>query len=88
MDALRDLWKESGLEDIQTRETTVQRTFNDFTEFWSLTTTGPSIRPILASMNPADLETLKSRVLDALPADASGRITYTARANAIQGCTS
>jgi len=36
-------------------------------------------------MAPADIEKLKARLAERLPADASGRITYQARANAIKG---
>jgi hypothetical protein len=36
-------------------------------------------------MSPEDAELLKSRVRARLPADAAGRITYGARANAVKG---
>ncbi len=85
MEALRDLWTKAGLQALDTREITVQRTFADFDDFWSTSTITGSIRPTLGAMPSGDIEKLKSRVRARLPADATGRITYDARANAIKG---
>jgi hypothetical protein len=85
IEAMRDLWRGAGLEAIETREITVQRTFADFEDFWAISLLGSSIRPIVAAMSPADIDLLKTRVRARLPADAAGRITYEARANAVKG---
>ena len=85
MEALRDLWTDAGLNAIETREITVQRTFADFDDFWTTTLMAPTVGPIVAAMASDDVERLKTRVLARLPADAAGRITYGARANAIKG---
>jgi ubiquinone/menaquinone biosynthesis C-methylase UbiE len=85
MEALRDLWTGAGLDAVETREITVQRTFADFDDFWTTTLLGSSVGPTVAAMAPADVELLKTRVRARLPADAAGRITYDARANAIKG---
>ena len=85
MDALLDLWTGAGLGAIETKEITVQRSFSDFEEFWT-TTLISSLGPLVAAMNPGDVERLRMRVRERLPADASGHITYEARANAIKGC--
>ena len=85
MEALRDLWTGAGLEAVETREIAVQRTFTDFDEFWMTQLKFPSVGPVVAAMAAGDVETLKSRVRAALPADAEGRITYGARAHAIKG---
>jgi SAM-dependent methyltransferase len=84
MEALGDLWMGAGLEAIATREITVQRAFADFDSYWN-NSLGPSIAPIIATMAPSDVERLKTRVHARLPADAAGRISYEARANAITG---
>ena len=44
-----------------------------------------SIKPMLAALSAGDLEKVKSRVRDKLAADAAGRITYGAFANAVKG---
>ena len=85
MDALRDLWIGAGLEDVQTREITVHRTFANFDDFWMTNLKSPVLRPTVAAMKAGDVETLISRVRARLPADADGRITCSARAHAIKG---
>jgi SAM-dependent methyltransferase len=85
LEVLRDLWTDAGLESIEMREIAVQRSFADFEDFWNSSTITGSIRPTLADMAPDDVEQLKARVRARLPADAQGRITYGARANAIRG---
>lgn len=85
MEALRDLWAGAGLDAVETREITVQRTFADFDDFWTISLLGASIRPMVAAMASDDVERLRTRVQARLPADAAGRITYSSRANAIKG---
>jgi ubiquinone/menaquinone biosynthesis C-methylase UbiE len=86
MEALRDLWTDAGLDAVETRDITVQRTFADFDDFWTTSVVGSSVGPIVAAMPSGDVERLKTRVRTRLPADAAGRITYSARANAVKGC--
>jgi SAM-dependent methyltransferase len=85
MGALRDLWAGAGLEAVETREITVQRTFADFDEFWGKSTAMGAIRQTLAELGPAEEEKFKQRVRARLPEDATGRITYASRANAVKG---
>jgi SAM-dependent methyltransferase len=85
IDAMRELWNGAGLIDVETREFTVQRTFANFEDYWTTIRGGPSVGPGLAAMAPGDVALLKARVRARLPADADGRITYGARANAVKG---
>ncbi len=85
IEALRDLWTSAGLDAVETREITVQRTFVDFGDFWTTNLLGSSIGPIVAAMASGDAEQLKARVRARLPADAAEHITYGARANAVKG---
>ena len=85
MEALRDLWTGANLDAVETREIAVQRTFADFDDFWTTSLLGASIGPTVAAMASGDVERLKTRLRARLPADAAGRITYAARANAIKG---
>ena len=84
-DAMRDLWTGAGLASVETREITVQRTFADFDDYWKIVLGGPSVGPQLAAMAPEQIAQLKARLRTRLPADAAGRITYSARANAVKG---
>jgi ubiquinone/menaquinone biosynthesis C-methylase UbiE len=85
IEVLRDLWIRAGLDEVEVREITVQRTFSDFEDFWTISLAAPSMRSVVAATAPNDIELLKARVRARLPADATGRITYSARANAIKG---
>jgi len=85
IEVLHDLWIGAGLEDVETKEITVHRTFTDFEDYWTTILGGPSVGGKLAAMAPQDLELLKTRMRTRLPTDATGRITNGARANAIKG---
>jgi hypothetical protein len=85
IDAMRDLWNGAGLVRVETREITVERTFNDFDDYWTTILGGPSVGPKLAAMASHDIARLCARMRARLPADVTGRITYSARANAVKG---
>lgn len=86
IDALKGLWTEAGLVGIETREITVARTFDDFDDFWTSVEIalgmGQGTRELSVEMKARLQESLCRR----LPADEDGRITLSARANAIKGC--
>lgn len=85
IDALQALWRGAGLDAVDTHEITVRRTFADFDDYWTTVFGGPSVGRQLAAMSPEDLDLLKARMRAHLRADADGRITYDARANAVRG---
>ncbi|HJR08166.1 MAG TPA: methyltransferase domain-containing protein [Pyrinomonadaceae bacterium] len=85
IDTMRDLWTSAGLESVETREITVQRTFADFEDYWTTILGGASVAPQLAAMASDDLARLRARMRAHLLPDAAGRITYSARANAVKG---
>jgi SAM-dependent methyltransferase len=85
MDTLRELWVGAGLESVETRAITVQRSYADFDEYWMASTGSGSVRPALATMSASEVERLREGMRARLPLDASGRITYSAHANAVKG---
>lgn len=85
LDALQRLWTEAGLESVETHAITVRRAFADFNDYWTTIFGSPSIGQALAAMTPDDLAQLEARLRTRLPADAAGRITCSARANAVRG---
>ena len=85
MEVLQGLWTKAGLTAVEMRKISVQRTFNNFDEFWTNSLKGSSTDSIVAAMTSGDAELLKARVRARLPADVEGRITSSARANAIRG---
>lgn len=85
IDAMRGLWTDAGLDSVETREIDVRRTFADFDDYWTTILGGPSVGPQLAAMASEDIALLKERMRARLPVDATGRITYSAHANAVKG---
>jgi len=82
---LRALWTSSGLQDVETMEFAVNRTFTNFEDFWETSLLSASLDSLIGAMAPADAEWLKNRVRQRQPVDAEGRILCLARANAIKG---
>src|SRR5262245_34571457 len=82
-DALRDLWLATGLTSVETTQIAVQRTFADLDDYWATILGGPSVGGRLAAMGPQETAELKTRMRAHFAADAAGRITYSARANAV-----
>jgi hypothetical protein len=85
MENLRALWTGAGLDRIETREITVQRTFADFDDFWSTVLLGASVKATVATMTPDQLEQVREKVRTRLGADHRKPVTLGARANAIRG---
>jgi SAM-dependent methyltransferase len=85
IDVLHALWTGANLASIETREIAVQRTFDNFDDYWATILLAPSVGPKLKAIAADDLARLNARMRERLPADAAGRITYGARANAVKG---
>jgi ubiquinone/menaquinone biosynthesis C-methylase UbiE len=85
IDVMRELWTGAGLQQIETRHITVERTFASFEDYWTIALGGPSVSRGAAALGAENLAKLKEQMRAALPADAAGRITYGARANAVKG---
>lgn len=85
LEALTWLWRGAALDEIETREITVQRTFADFEDFWATSALAATVSQTISAMHPSDVEILKARMKERLAADVAGRILCSARANAIRG---
>lgn len=83
--AMEALWKDAGLEDVRTQPITVQRSFAGIDDYWTTVCGAPSVGGLIASMTPERQAALKERLRARLAPDASGRITLSARANAVSG---
>ena len=84
-DRLHEFWTAAGLEAIDTTEIVVERTFTDFAAYWTTILGSASVGQQLRALSTQDLALLQARLQACLPADATGRITYSARANAVKG---
>jgi ubiquinone/menaquinone biosynthesis C-methylase UbiE len=85
MNNLKGLWEAAGLKAIETKIIKVDRKFNDFEEFWEITSNSASIKSVVADMEKEELTELKTDVQEQLPVIADGSVQYSSWANAIQG---
>lgn len=84
-DGLKALWTHAGFVNITAGVVRARRLFDGFDDYWTTTIGAPNLEPMLATMTPADVSQLKSRVREQVPVEASGRVTIEACANAIVG---
>ena len=83
-EALKALWAELGLRDVETRELVVERTFANFDDYWlSMVVSSPAA--VLGRLSETESSELKRRLQARLPASATGEITVHAFATAIKG---
>jgi len=85
LEALTSLFAQAKLTDIDSRTIDVTMSFADFNEFWQSQTPSYTQRgKMIAALSETDREKLIDSVRARLPAGPDGRITYSARANAIK----
>lgn len=85
LEALSELFRGGGLEQIETRTIDVYLAYADFEDFWSAQT--PAYAPttkVIASMKASARARLMRAVHASLPAGPNGSIEYFARANAVK----
>lgn len=85
-DTMWALWKNAGLESIESRVIRIPVVYTDFDDFWDSNSVpvGPPGRAI-HEMSAAAREQLRSRVRDQLLVGYDGRIIYESFANAVKG---
>ena len=85
-DALQALWKDAGLESIETQVIRIPVMYSDFDDFWDSNTVpvGPQGKAI-QEMSPTVRAQLRARLREQLPVGPDGRIAYTSFANAVKG---
>ena len=85
LNTLESTWREAGLKEVEVKQISVDRTFENFDEFWDLTHNSPSVGPVLSKL-PADVgHQVKKMAQDALGVDDSQAVTINAFANAVKG---
>lgn len=83
-EALKALWTELGIGDVETRELVVERTFANFDDYWlCMVLSTPS--GIAQKLSDAESAELGRRLRARLPAAATGEITVHSWATAIKG---
>jgi SAM-dependent methyltransferase len=85
-DTMQGLWKDAGLEMVETRVIRIETVYANFDDFWDSNTVpiGPQGK-IIAGMSTSAREELRTRLRDHLPVSSTGRIAHEAFANAVKG---
>ena len=84
IDNLTALWKESGLEAVESRVITIERTFPDFEDFWATAQLAPTMAYALENLAPDVLAGVKDRVRAQIRMDGT-KVVHWGRANAAKG---
>lgn len=84
LEVMRELWNAAGLQDVETREIVVKRTFVDFDDYWKTVLGGPSVGGKLAAMPGEEVARLQARLRERF-GYSDGALTLSARANAVKG---
>lgn len=85
-DSMQALWRQAGLEAIDSRQIRIPVAYAGFDDFWESSTLpiGPSGK-VIEAMPTSAREKLKATLRAQLPIDAQGRIAYESVANAVKG---
>jgi hypothetical protein len=85
-DAMAGLWKNAGLEFVETQVIRIPTVYSGFDDFWDANTVpiGPQGK-IIARMSANAREELRTRLRDHLTVSLDGRIVHDAFANAVKG---
>src|SRR5262249_36480015 len=85
-DAMQGLWKNAGLESVETRVIRIPTVYSNFDDFWdsNLVPIGPQGK-IFAGMSASARQELRTRLRGHLPASSDGHIVYESFANAVKG---
>jgi len=78
------LWRGAGLQQVRSRQFTVQRVFDSFDEYWAVAAKSNTLRPMFDAIPAGQIESLQAAVRRRLGAD-DGPLTVSARANAVCG---
>lgn len=83
-EALKVLWAELGIREVETRELVVERTFANFDDYWlSMVISSPA--GVVERLSDAEEAELKRRLQARLPTSATGEITVHSWATAVKG---
>jgi ubiquinone/menaquinone biosynthesis C-methylase UbiE len=84
LENLTRLWRESGLEAVESRVITVEREFPDFEDFWTTAQLAPTMAYALQTLEPAVLASVKDRVRAKVRTEGD-KVVHWGRANAAKG---
>ena len=83
---MQGLWKDAGLEMVETRVIRIQTVYANFDDFWDSNAVpiGPQGK-VIAGMSASAKAELRIRLRDHLPESSNGPLVYQSFANAVKG---
>ena len=85
MERLEETWLQAGLRDIETKQILVQRIYDNFADYWNLTSRSANVNPVLNQLSPDMTARIKKMTQDSLEVDHDESVTINAFANAVKG---
>lgn len=85
MDRLEETWLQAGLNEVEVTKISVDRTFENFEEFWDISYLSPPIGAVLSQLPAGVGQQVKKMTQDALAVDDTQPVTINGFANAIKG---
>jgi len=82
---MKKLWESIGMTDVETSTFHVERSFQNFEEYWAISSLGPSVIGALKELSSEVVDDIKSRLNGTLERDKDNRIVCRAFANAVKG---
>jgi SAM-dependent methyltransferase len=82
---LESLWKTAGFSSIEVRKINGERTFENFEDFWNLTSSSSALQPVWKELDSSALLDVKNATQENLKVEAEEEIRVSSWANAIKG---
>ena len=82
---MKEIWTNLGISEVETRTFDVKRSFNNFNDYWSISSVGPSVAGTLKSLSTETVNEIKLKLNASLERDAENNIITYAFANAVKG---
>lgn len=82
---MKEIWTNLGISEVETTTFDVKRSFNNFNDYWSISSVGPSVAGTLKSLSTETVNEIKLKLNTSLERDADNNIITYAFANAVKG---
>ena len=81
---MKEIWTNLGISEVETTTFDVKRSFNNFNDYWSISSVGPSVAGTLKSLSTETVDEIKLKLNTSLERDADNNIITYAFANAVK----
>ena len=82
---MKEIWTNLEISEVETTTFDVKRSFNNFNDYWSISSVGPSVAGTLKSLSTETVNEIKLKLNASLERDAENNIITYAFANAVKG---